>query len=66
MEERNYDKLQYDKQEINILQWSNDQAQVSIFQHSKVPIDVNENFKYFVWNRGCPQEPDWTFFEKYF
>ena len=31
-------------QEINILQWSSDQGQVSNFQHWKIAIDVNKDF----------------------
>ena len=49
MEQMHYDKLQYNWREINILRWLSDQDQVSIFGHWKIAIDVNKDFKYFVW-----------------
>ena len=33
MDQVNYDKMQYDIQEINILRGSSDQGQVSVFRH---------------------------------
>ena len=41
MDQVNYDKMQYDIQEINILRGSSDQGQVSVFRHWKIEIDVN-------------------------
>ena len=45
MEHIIYDKLQY---EINILRWSRDQGQETIFWHLKIATDVKKDFKYFV------------------